>query len=374
MNRSAEPLRVALVGCGQIADAHLQEIRKIPTAQVVAVCDGYRDLAQRAADVFEVPAVFERADEMLAAARPEVVHITTPAGSHALLAQQCLRAGAHVYVEKPFTLDVASCRQVLETARQAGRLVCCGHNELFDPVWQQTRRRIASGALGPVVLAEAVQGYDLSGPFGALLVAEPDHWVRRLPGGFFQNIISHSVCKLSEVLPHEPLEVTARWFAPHPAAGFPTELRAWIVGRTASASLTVSSAARPLERVVRLLGTQESWEVDFERRQCRRARAISVRGPFVNFQAPWRNTTEGLATLWHSAVSFARNDIHYFAGLKGLCEAFYASIRGASPTPTPPAEILRVTAIMDAIFAACRAADSVDPVRVDQATTTEDSA
>ena len=52
-------LRIALVGCGQIADAHLQELRKIPTADVVAVCDRQIDLARQAAARFDVPSTFD---------------------------------------------------------------------------------------------------------------------------------------------------------------------------------------------------------------------------------------------------------------------------------------------------------------------------
>ena len=52
-------LRIALIGCGQIADAHLQEIRKIDSAEAVAVCDRHPDLARQAAARFGVPGVFD---------------------------------------------------------------------------------------------------------------------------------------------------------------------------------------------------------------------------------------------------------------------------------------------------------------------------
>ena len=54
-NRS---FRVALVGCGQIADAHLQQIKRIPRAETVAVCDLEPLLARQAAERFHVPAQF----------------------------------------------------------------------------------------------------------------------------------------------------------------------------------------------------------------------------------------------------------------------------------------------------------------------------
>jgi predicted dehydrogenase len=101
-----KPCRVALVGCGQIADAHLQEVRKIAGAQLVAVCDRHRDLARQAAARFGVPGVYDDLDALLREARPDVLHVTTPPQTHAAVAKQALAAGVHMYVKKPFDIFV----------------------------------------------------------------------------------------------------------------------------------------------------------------------------------------------------------------------------------------------------------------------------
>lgn len=344
-------LRVALVGCGQIADAHLQELRKLPTCEVVAVCDRLRDLAERAAAVFSVPGVYDDLATMLAEARPDVVHICTPAGSHQAVALECLAAGAHVYVEKPFTVDLVEARRVLDAARAANRLVCVGHNELYDAVWLEARRRVASGQLGQVVHVDSVQGYDLSGPFGSLLVSDPQHWVRRLPGGFFHNTISHPVYKITDLIADPEPRVWATWFAEHPAGGFPTELMVIVRGETTSAQLSVSSAARPVQRVVKICGTKESCEVDLEGRTIRRMRALTMRGPFVAMQAPARQAAEGLGRLGGALRDFLAARIHFFGGLRTLFAEFQGAILDGREPPIPYAEIERVTALMDTIFA-----------------------
>lgn len=344
-------LRVALVGCGQIADAHLQELRKLPTCELVAVCDRLRDLAERAAAVFRVPGIYDDLTTMLGEARPDVVHICTPAGSHQAVALECLAAGAHIYVEKPFTVDLGEARRVLDAARNADRLVCVGHNELFDSVWLEARRRIQGGQLGQVVHVDSVQGYDLSGPFGSLLVSDPQHWVRRLPGSFFHNTISHPVYKITDLLADPEPRVWATWFASHPVGGFPTELMVMLRGENTSAQLTVSSAARPVQRVVKICGTQESCEVDLEGRTIRRIRGLSMRGPFVAFQAPARQAAEGLVRLGRVTRDFLAARIHFFGGLRTLFAEFQAAILDRREPPIPYAEIERVTAIMDTIFA-----------------------
>ena len=90
-------LRIALVGCGQIADAHLQEMRHVALAEPVAVCDRQIDLARQAAARFEVPRVFDDLGRMLAEARPDVLHVTTPPHTHLAIALQALGRGVHVY-------------------------------------------------------------------------------------------------------------------------------------------------------------------------------------------------------------------------------------------------------------------------------------
>ena len=115
---SERRLRVGLVGCGQIADAHLQQIRRIASADIVAVCDVEPLLARQAAERFSVPQQYTSIAEMIDRGQPEVVHVTTPVHTHAAIAKELLTAGVHVYVEKPFTVDVAEAGEVLEVARR----------------------------------------------------------------------------------------------------------------------------------------------------------------------------------------------------------------------------------------------------------------
>ena len=65
-----------------------------------------------------------------------------------------LSAGGHVYVEKPFSVDLAEADEVLAAAAAANRLVCVGHDQLFDPCWADFQARCRRGDLGRVVVAE----------------------------------------------------------------------------------------------------------------------------------------------------------------------------------------------------------------------------
>src|ERR1700722_8648497 len=108
------PLKIAIVGCGKIADGHIEEILKMPeVARVVAVCDLELLMAEQVALRYRIDRFYDRFDRLLDTERPDVVHITTPPQSHLPLALAALDAGCHVYVEKPFTLCAADLRALL---------------------------------------------------------------------------------------------------------------------------------------------------------------------------------------------------------------------------------------------------------------------
>lgn len=360
-------LKIALIGCGQIADAHLQELRRIPRASVVAVCDRHMDLARQAAARFDVPATFDDVARMLAESRPDVIHITTPPHTHRLLALQCLAAGTHLYVEKPFTVDAVEANAIVAAAEARGLRVCLGHDQLFDPAWQECRRRVAAGEIGEVVHVDAVQGYDLDGPFGRLL-HDPAHWVHRLPGGLFQNVMSHALARILDLMPDPLPDVYARRDSYEGAGRLPGELRVLLFGHRCSGVLTFSSAMRPIRRVTRVYGTRRALEVDLDARTVTIDRAASLPGAFSKVELTWRRFAGAGRHLRTNVVRLGRSDLHYFEGMRELFARFYEAIATGGPAPIAHADAIRVTRVMDAVFASCRQAGAVPgatPARVE---------
>src|SRR3979490_2349879 len=112
-------MRIAIVGCGQMADAHIQEARKMEGVEVAAVCDSNIHMAEQVARRLDVPAAYTDLARMLSEQAPEIVHITTPPAAHLAIAKLSSAQGADVYVEKPLTLDIRETDELLEFA--AGR-------------------------------------------------------------------------------------------------------------------------------------------------------------------------------------------------------------------------------------------------------------
>ena len=110
-------LKVAIVGCGKIADAHASQIQRIKGCEIVAVCDREPLMARQLADRFPVRQCFGDLPELLHESKPDVVHITTPPQGHYDLARLCLEAG----------------QQVLQTMMGGDRTQLCGPAHVPDP-------------------------------------------------------------------------------------------------------------------------------------------------------------------------------------------------------------------------------------------------
>src|SRR6267142_3789735 len=141
-------LRIAIVGCGKIADQHVHAIRRIPNCSIVAVCDQEPLMARQLAERFKISGLFADLQEILATVSPDVVHITTPPRSHFPLAKLCLQAGSHTYLEKPFTITAAEAKELIALADNKGLQITVGHNYQFTLEMIEMRRLVASGFLG----------------------------------------------------------------------------------------------------------------------------------------------------------------------------------------------------------------------------------
>src|SRR5947209_5181868 len=96
-------VKVGLVGTGLIAThKHLPALQKLASeAEVVGLCDVNVEGAQKIAQQYGIPKVYSSLAELLTAERPDMVDICTPPRTHAALATEALRGGAHVMIEKP---------------------------------------------------------------------------------------------------------------------------------------------------------------------------------------------------------------------------------------------------------------------------------
>ncbi len=350
-------LKVAIVGCGKIADGHVEEIGKMPDlARVVAVCDLEPLMAEQLAMRYAVPRHYSDLGELLEKERPDVVHVTTPPQSHLEITRLAVDAGCHVYVEKPLTLNHADSLRLVELVEKAGRSLTVGYTYLYDPPAVAVREIVASGALGEPVHVESFFGYDLAGSFGSALLGDPGHWVHRLPGKLFHNNIDHMLNKALEFIEDEAPEVAA-FAATRRAHRFgdvrdamADELRVLLRGRKTTAYGTFSSHARPAAHFLRVYGTRRTLHADFVARTVVFEDAPKLPSAIGRLLPAFRTARRYAGEGWHNVVRFARSDFHFFAGLNRLLRLYYRSILDGGPPPISGREILRVSAAMEEVF------------------------
>jgi predicted dehydrogenase len=141
-------LRVGIIGCGKIADAHASQIQRVSGCEIVGVCDREQLMAKQLYERFPVGRYFSSVPELLSEVCPDVVHITTPPESHYEIARLCLEHHCHVYVEKPFTIDGQQAQKLVDLANKNQLKLTVGHNYQFTHVARRMREVIHSGYLG----------------------------------------------------------------------------------------------------------------------------------------------------------------------------------------------------------------------------------
>lgn len=150
-------IKIAVVGAGGWGINHVRAFARARDARLVAVADQSEAAVNRAAGFAPNAARFRDLDEVLAVPDIDAVVLATPASAHAEHACKVLKAGKHVFVEKPLALSTADAEQVLRAAEQAGRLVMVGHIMLYHPVVDRMKSIIKSGELGWLLYLYAVR-------------------------------------------------------------------------------------------------------------------------------------------------------------------------------------------------------------------------
>ena len=155
MDRGAHPVservRVGVVGCGVIAQVmHLPYLRELSDRfETVAVCDLSADRVEAVGDMFGVPERTTDWNELVDLPLDAVMVLTN--GSHVPIATAAVRAGRHVFAEKPLALSVAEGRQVVEEADEAGVTLMVGYMKRYDPAYERLQRELP--AMGPLRFA-----------------------------------------------------------------------------------------------------------------------------------------------------------------------------------------------------------------------------
>jgi len=158
MSNNVGSVGIAVIGCGNISDQYLANLVRFPDVAVLACADLDRNRAANQAAKYGVP---HSGDLATVLAMPEVelvVNLTIPA-VHASVALQAIRAGKHVYGEKPFALSVQEAQTVTTAATECGVQLGNAPDTFLGAGLQTARRLIEEGRIGTPISAKATFGY-----------------------------------------------------------------------------------------------------------------------------------------------------------------------------------------------------------------------
>lgn len=144
-----EQLRIAQVGCGEIAAAHLQAYEQTSSVSLVMTMDVVEAAARELAERAGVASTTDL-DDVLRSDEVDALSIATPHNTHSPLAVAGLEAGKHVLCEKPLAESMQAGRRMLEAAHANDRLLSMWMIMRYWPHVQEGRRLVAAGALGQV--------------------------------------------------------------------------------------------------------------------------------------------------------------------------------------------------------------------------------
>jgi len=149
----SQPINVGLIGFGFAGRTfHAPVIRAVAGLHLAAILQRKGD---EAANRYPDVRIARTLEELLASDSIQLVVIATPNTSHFDLARQCLLAGRHVVIDKPFATTYAEAAELVSLAEKCGRLLSVYQSRRFDGDFKTVRNLIASEALGRIVLFES---------------------------------------------------------------------------------------------------------------------------------------------------------------------------------------------------------------------------
>ena len=172
-------LRVGIIGCGWIAEAHIKSYKNMPDVEIVAGCDIVPGKAEAFMKKFEVEGAktdYASHKEMLddESLGLDAVSICTYNRQHAAPAIYALKKGVHVMLEKPFTVTLDEAIEVMKAEKESGKILSIGFQPRLDRNMQMIKKIVDSGELGKIYYIQTGGGRrrGIPTPFGTTFIED----------------------------------------------------------------------------------------------------------------------------------------------------------------------------------------------------------
>ena len=181
-----------IIGCGDVCEVKSgPAFNKVPNSKLIAVMRRDASKAEDFARRHNVPKFYSDANELIHDPQINAIYIATPPSSHEDHTLEALKAKKPVYVEKPVTVDSASCKRMIDFAARSNGKVSVAHYRRGLPLFKKVKALINEGAIGNVRL---IQLEVLQPP--KQVNASEDYWrvdPKISGGGLFHDLSPHQL-------------------------------------------------------------------------------------------------------------------------------------------------------------------------------------
>jgi predicted dehydrogenase len=279
-------------------------------------------------------------DALLAAPSVDAIVFATPHSQHGLQVERAAAAGKPVFMEKPFTLDIASAERALDAAARAGIVLAVGYPRRFHPSVAELKRRIADGRLGVLSHCQSEQtaaaGVTMRADYWRSDPAEAPAGAMTATGVHTVDLLIHLFGRIDEVYCLSHRRVMAR------LEDTTAVLFSLANGMSATLYCSLVTAVSTRFAVFGTKGCAELWA-----------------SPELQFR--FSPTPEEPHTGRHAAATPEIIEYKGFNALLAELDAFAAAVRGERAYPILPEDILHGVAVFEAIV---RSAKGNQPVTV----------
>lgn len=145
-----EKVKIGIIGCGVIASVHAKAYAEVPEAEVVALCDILPEKLKEKTELHKIAKTYSDYHDLLADPEIDAVSICVPNDMHAPIAIDAFKAGKHVLLEKPMTLNAQLGREILAARDAAGKILQMGMVWRQLPEAEIVKKAIEDGSFGEI--------------------------------------------------------------------------------------------------------------------------------------------------------------------------------------------------------------------------------
>jgi len=189
-----EQIRIGIIGCGYWGINYVRIFSELPNSQMVRVCDLSEERLNRVRQRFPLVESCKTIQQLLDDPRIDAVVVATPSSTHYEIAKECLLHDKHVLVEKPFVMEVAEGKELIDLAEERNRVLMVGHTFLYNPGIHKMKECIWDNDFGKIYYLYATRTN-----FGPIRTDVNALW----------DLVPHDLSIFGDLLGVQPIWVTA---------------------------------------------------------------------------------------------------------------------------------------------------------------------